>query len=155
MSAGTDEARDRRHQVPWGDSYRHILELNPCEETWRPQQLLRRKTFDWGWLQFQRCGPLSRQEAWWHTGRHGAREGAESSTYRSASNRKTQSATRHGLSFWDLRAHLQWHTSSKKATPPIMPLLMSLRGPFHSDQHKAVVSYLMGILRANLSPLLE
>ena len=36
----------------------------------------------------QRFSPLSWQEAWWHTGRHGAGEVAESSTSGSAGSRK-------------------------------------------------------------------
>jgi hypothetical protein len=40
-------------------------------------------------LQFQRLNPLSSWgEAWQHTGRHGAGEGAEGSKSRSASSRK-------------------------------------------------------------------
>jgi hypothetical protein len=39
----------------------------------------------------QRFGPLSWREAWWHTGRHGAGEIAESFTSRSAGReRKTE-----------------------------------------------------------------
>ena len=42
--------------------------------------ILIQETFNWGWLTVQTFSPLSSwQQTWWHTGRHGAGEGAESS----------------------------------------------------------------------------
>jgi hypothetical protein len=52
----------------------------PCRE---------RKTFHWSRITVQRFSPLSSwQEAWWHAGRHGAGEVAESSKSGSAGSRK-------------------------------------------------------------------
>jgi hypothetical protein len=73
----------------------------------------------------QRFSPLSSwQEVWWHTGRHGAREVAESSTPRLADSRKR---VRHCIWFEQVRLQIpppvthflqQSHTYSNKTTPP-------------------------------------
>jgi hypothetical protein len=53
-----------------------------------------RATFNWGWLQVKKFGPLlSRQEAWQYPGRHGV-GGAESSTSDPKANRRRLSILR-------------------------------------------------------------
>jgi hypothetical protein len=50
-----------------------------------------RKSFNWSWLTVQRFSPLSSLwEAWWHTGRLGVGEVAESSTTRSTESRERE-----------------------------------------------------------------
>lgn len=71
--------------------------------------------------------PLSSwQGAWWHAGKPGAGEAAESSTSRSAWGVGWGGGP--GLSIWNLIAHPQWHTSPNKVTPLIVLLPVSLWG---------------------------
>ena len=81
------------------------------------------------------------QEARWCADRHGVGEGAESSTSWSRSSRKILCVSRPGLNFWDFKTlpppAPQGCTSSNQVTPtltkphlPIVPLYMSLWGPF-------------------------
>ena len=70
---------------------------------------LKRKTFNWSWLKDSEVSPLL---PWQLVGRHGAGEGAESSTSWSAGSRRVRSTL--GIA-WAYPP--EWHTFSNKATP--------------------------------------
>jgi hypothetical protein len=72
----------------------------------------------------QRLTPLSsRQEAWWHAGKHSA-AGSESSTSIGISRHKEESDTGPCLDIWNPKGHHQWSLSSNKFTlTPKKPLL--------------------------------
>lgn len=55
--------------------------------------------------------------AWWHIDRHGSWE----FHIWIQRQQKERGDTGPGWSFWNLKACIQWHTSSSKATPPIGP----------------------------------
>lgn len=78
-----------------------------CEETQWPSKLLQRKHGIGTCLQFQvLCALSSWQGAGWHTGRHGSREAAESSTSSSRGSKKKVRAT-----------GLDWAFKTPKPTP--------------------------------------
>ena len=75
-------------------------------------------------LQVQRFSQLSSLwEAWWHAGKHGAGEGAKSSTSGSISSRKRQWATRPGFCFCRLFLKTQ-NPSSRDTLSPTKPFLL-------------------------------
>lgn len=79
---------------------------------------------------------LSWVVAWWHAGKHGTAERAESSTSGAVGSIKRKWAVSTGLSFWNFEGHPQWHTFqqghtySNKVKLPTMPLPMGLWGTF-------------------------
>lgn len=76
-----------------------------------------RKHFIGAGLQFQRFSPLSTwQGAGWHAGRHGTGEVIENSRSQSSDSKKGGPLDL-AWAFVNLKAHLQWHTSSNKAIP--------------------------------------
>jgi hypothetical protein len=97
--------------------------------------ILKKKGIHWGWLTVQRFSPLSSWwRAWQHAGRHGAGEGAESSTLDQLTvGREWDSGP--DLSIWDFNAHphllQQSHSYSHQATPYniTVPLPMGLCRP--------------------------
>ena len=100
-----------------------------------------------------------RQGAWQQTGRHGSRTVSESK----------RGFTGNGVGFWNLKAHPQWHTSSRNATfsnlPPAVPSIvdqalkyMSLEGHSHLNHHRfkpglAFSHHLCFLLLMNSYPL--
>jgi hypothetical protein len=81
--------------------------------------------------------PLSSwRETWQHTGILGEGEGTNSSPSRSEGSKEWPGP---GLNFWNSKGHSQWHTSSNKATPPILSLWVyqdHLHSNHHIDLHK-------------------
>jgi hypothetical protein len=84
-------------------------------------------------LQFRSSYVIAIMETQCHAGKTCAGEVAESSTSGSAGIRRSQWTTVPGLRFWDLKAHLQWHTSSENiiVTPIRSQLLVA---PLLGDQ---------------------
>lgn len=80
-----------------------------CEPLWfhgQPQSY--KETVNWSWIIVEKFTIMMGSKV---LDRHGAREGAESSTSKSSGSKKT---VRHwvSLSIWGLRDPVQWHTSS-------------------------------------------
>jgi hypothetical protein len=70
-------------------------------------------------LQVQRFSLLSSWQGTWQCpGRKGVGGGAKSSTSGSSGSKKRETHTESDLSIWNFKVHFQWHTSSKKTTPP-------------------------------------
>lgn len=92
------------------------------------RQLLQKKIFNWefaysfrGLVHYHHVGDHGSMQAWcW-------RNSWESYILICKHRRKREPGP--GMSFWNLKAHFQQHTSSIKATPP-SPSLMSQWGPF-------------------------
>ena len=83
-------------------------------------------------LQFQRFSPLSSwQKAWWHTGRHGAGEGTESSTSRSTGSRKRKSL---GLA-WAFETSKPIPSDTLPPARSCLLMTLHMAGHFHLNQH--------------------
>lgn len=73
---------------------------------------------NWGWLTVQTFSPLSSWwEAWWHVGRHGAGEEAETLTSVFSCSRRRLWATRPAVSFWTT-LHPHPHDTCPPITTP-------------------------------------
>jgi hypothetical protein len=107
-----------------------VLGFSGCDETPGPRQLLWKRTFHWDWLTVQRFSPLlSWREAWRQADIMLEKEPEVLHLDWQASDSDAEP----DLSFWNFKAHLQWHNSSNKAIPRThlltMPLSMGPRSP--------------------------
>jgi hypothetical protein len=101
-------------------------------------------------LQFQRFSPLLIviEEVWWCIGRHGAEEGAESSTSGSAGSRKR-------MPYWAWLEYLspQYHPTPCDTLPPTRPHLLTPYEPMGTVSFKP--PHPPDLFQNTLSPLIH